>query len=72
MQVYLPGEVLQFSYENYRGETSLRTVRFVGLDYGDNEWYSERQWFMRTYDLDKDAARSFALAKIDANAIVKL
>lgn len=72
MQTYRPGDILQFDYENYRGETSLRTVRFEGLDYGDNEWYPQRQWFMRTHDLDKDAARSFALAKIDAEAIRRL
>ena len=67
--VFRAGQRLRFSYENYRGETSIREVEFVGLDYGNNEWYTERQWFMRTFDFGKNAARSFALAKIDADRV---
>lgn len=72
MNVYLPGDKLQFEYTNYRGVTEVRTVVFKGLDFGDNEWYPERQWFMRCHCLDRDGARSFALAKIDAERITKL
>jgi predicted DNA-binding transcriptional regulator YafY len=69
MQVFRPGDILVFDYENYKGITSTRLVRFEALDYGDNDWYPERQWFMRCYDMDKKAARSFALAKINGDAI---
>ena len=67
--VFRAGQKLRFPYENYRGETSVREVEFIGLDYGENEWYPENQWFMRTYDFGKMAHRSFALAKIDASTI---
>ena len=69
MKVFLPGQVLKFDYTNYRSVTETRTVVFKGLDFGDNEWYPERQWFMRTYDTVREGDRSFALAKIDADKI---
>lgn len=59
------GDQLSFDYTNYRGETSVRHVIFIGLDYGENKWYPEPQWFMRTWDCEKQAYRSFALNKID-------
>lgn len=69
MKVYLPGEKLRFPYVNYRGVEEVRTVIFRGLDFGDNEWYPERQWFMRTWDTVRNGDRSFALAKIDPDKI---
>ena len=69
MNVYLPGQRLRFSYLNHRGATEMRDVIFKGLDYGDNEWYPERQWFMRCFDLTRETSRSFALARIDGDAI---
>lgn len=61
-----------FPYENYKGEIKQRRVAFEGLDYGSNEWYPEDQWFMRTWDFDKNAPRSFALNKIDPRKIANL
>lgn len=65
-----PGVLLIFPYTNYKGDYSIRTATFVGIEYGSNEQYPEPQWFIRTWDLDKNAARSFALAKIDPAQIV--
>lgn len=69
MKTYLPGQNLRFDYVNHRGVAERRDVIFRGLDFGDNKWYPERQWFMRCYDLKRDGYRSFALAKIDADRI---
>lgn len=69
MRVFQAGCILQFEYTNYKGTTATRTVNFSGLDYGDNEWYPERQWFLRGWDRDKNAFRSFAIAKIDGDKI---
>jgi len=66
---FLPGQRLRFDYVNYRGEAETRDVIFKGLDFGANEWYPDPQWFMLCYDVARKAVRSFALAKIDANAI---
>ncbi len=66
---FLPGYRLRFSYRNHRDVVEDRDVIFKGLDYGDNEWYPERQWFLRCYDIARDADRSFALSRIDGDAI---
>jgi predicted DNA-binding transcriptional regulator YafY len=69
MKVFLLGQRLRFSYTNHREETEVRTVQFEGLDYGDNEWYPDRQWFLRGFDESRNAHRSFALARIDGDEI---
>ena len=69
MKVFLPGQRLQFDYLNHRDVLEKREVIFRGLDYGDNEWYPERQWFLRCDDPSRGASRSFALARIDGDAI---
>jgi predicted DNA-binding transcriptional regulator YafY len=69
MNVFLPGQRLKFEYLNHRGATETRDVIFKGLDYGGNEWYPERQWFMRCWDVSRNADRSFALARINGDAV---
>lgn len=69
IHVFLPGQRLRFSYRNHRDVVEERDVIFRGLDYGDNEWYPERQWFMRCHDVVRQADRSFALARIEGDKI---
>ena len=69
MKTFLPGKRLRFDYLNHRDVLEHRDVIFRGLDFGTNEWYPEPQWFMRTYDCVRQADRSFALARIDGNAV---
>lgn len=69
MKTFVTGTILKFTYINHRGEKALRRVLFQGMDYGDNEWYPERQWFLRGIDLDKQKMRSFALNRIDGEEI---
>lgn len=57
--------IYSFPYTNHRGVTEMRHVVAMGLDYGSNMYYSEPQWLLRTFDLDRRDYRSFALAKID-------
>lgn len=63
------GQHLRFMYHNHRGENEMRKVIFQGLDYGSNEWYREPQWFMRCHDIERNAIRSFSLARIDGSVI---
>jgi predicted DNA-binding transcriptional regulator YafY len=65
MLCFAPGDVLRFDYENHRGVTATRKVTFMGLDFGENEWYPEPQWFMRCWDGSRNGYRSFALTRID-------
>lgn len=68
-QLY-PGALLTFPYTNHKGEYGIRTATFAGIEYGSNEWYPDPQWFIRTWDLDKNAARSFALNLIDPTQLI--
>lgn len=52
---------LQVVYRNWRGETSLRNIRPLRIEFRDTEWHPEPQWIMRAFDLDKGAWRDFAL-----------
>ncbi len=69
MRTLFDGSFVSFDYTNHRGETKKREVRFRGLDFGSNEWYPERQWFLRGLDIKREVIRSFALSKIDFNTI---
>lgn len=56
---------LTFFYKNWRGEQGYRTVKGVPLIwYGNTEYHKEDQWFLKAYDVEKDAIRDFALADI--------
>lgn len=69
MIVLRPGQLISFYYTNHRDLFEERKVIFLGLDYGHNEWYPENQWFMRCWDTNRTAYRSFALAKIEIESL---
>lgn len=57
-------------YRNHRGEVAWRRI---GLEpnaahfhvwFGSTEWHPQHQWFLRAFDLDKDALRDFAMADV--------
>lgn len=58
-----PREVA-IDYTNYRGERSLRRVLPLGIFWGANEWHPEEQWLLSAMDLEKNAARIFAVKDI--------
>jgi hypothetical protein len=65
----LPGQTYEFVYTNHRGETAKRLVIFQGLDYGSNDWHPTPCWLLRGKDLERQASRSFDLAKIDTDSL---
>lgn len=69
MTLVHPGAHISFEYFNHRDDTATRTVVFKSLEYGSNEWYPEPQWFMRCYDLDRGAERSFAILNITPGSL---
>lgn len=69
MKTFRVGNRLAFTYTNHRNETARREIVFHGMDYGDNVWYPERQWFLRGWDSSRQEYRSFALARINPEEI---
>lgn len=58
------GDTLEFTYTNYKGETSKRQVRPNSLWFGSTKYHKEKQWLLSAFDIDKDAFRDFALNDI--------
>ena len=61
----LPGAAtrrhITFTYTNWRGETSERTVKPWGCEFAATEWHPEPQWLLQGYDVVKKEERSFAM-----------
>lgn len=53
-------------YTNHRGETSVRRLVPIRIWFGKTEWHPEEQWLLEGFDLDRQAARSYALKEIRA------
>lgn len=60
LPVYQAGAIAM-TYRNHRGEVSRRTVLPRDLWFGATEWHLEPQWFLRAFDLDRNATRDFAM-----------
>lgn len=55
------GNILNFLYKNYKGETSVRSVVVDQLFLGSNQWHPQNQFLLSAFDLDKRAMRCFAV-----------
>lgn len=69
MKAFKLGSYLEFQYTNHRGETKLRRVLVMGVDFGENEWYPQPQWLLRCWDIERNDWRSFALSNIDTETL---
>ena len=59
--LFTTGIVIEFDYVNWKGESSHRRVRVEDVWYGETDFHTEPQWLMNGRDLDKGAARLFAM-----------
>jgi predicted DNA-binding transcriptional regulator YafY len=59
-------EVLSFQYYNWKHETSDRHIdaSTIKIYWGHTNYYSQDQWLLKAYDLDKEDTRTFALRHI--------
>ena len=55
---------IEILYTNYRGETGRRKIVPSSLRFGSTEFHPEPQWLLEAFDLEKQAARTFAMAAI--------
>lgn len=44
---------ISFTYTNWRGETALRHVVPVGVEFGSTKWHPEPGWLLRARDTEK-------------------
>lgn len=57
-------DLVSIDYTNYRGERSIRTIRPDRIWFGENEYHKPAQWLLDANDIEKGAARTFALSDI--------
>ena len=58
------GDTIDFTYKNWKGETSKRKAIVEEFVYGSNEWHKDPQFLIRGFDLDKVSMRTFATKDI--------
>jgi hypothetical protein len=54
------GSLIQFTYKNWKGETSERKALVGDFTFGSNEYHTEPQFLMIGFDVDKMQYRTFA------------
>ena len=59
-----PDKTIRIRYTNHRGETAVRRIEPIDIDFDSTEWHPEPQWLLHAFDLDRKAERSFALRDI--------
>lgn len=55
------GEIL---YTNWKGETRLRKIIPINIEFKATEWHKEEQWILNALDVEKNDYRGFAVKDI--------
>jgi predicted DNA-binding transcriptional regulator YafY len=67
------GKKIQFTYTNWKGESSVRKAFVFNILWGSNEWHKEEQWLLFALDEDKRESRYFAMKDMkDVQEIEKI
>ena len=59
-------QAVNIVYANHRGETAVRRILPIRLEFAETEWHPGAQWILVVRDLDKGAERSFAVKDLRA------
>lgn len=57
---------VSIDYTNHRGERRMRKIRPHHIFFGETEYHPGQQWFVVAYDIEKGAARTFAMSGVHA------
>jgi predicted DNA-binding transcriptional regulator YafY len=57
-------DIVLIDYTNHRGEHRERRILPGRIYFGSTKWHKEPQWLLKAWDLEKNAARDFAMADI--------
>jgi len=55
---------VEILYTNYKGETRMRKIIPLNIEYKSTEWHKEEQWILNALDIEKGEKRGFAIADI--------
>lgn len=59
-------KIVEIVYTNWKGVTATRHIIPKDIFFGSTEWHKEEQWLLNAFDVDKQAARAFALKDIQS------
>lgn len=60
----VPGESVAIYYHNHQGVCGIRNIIPRNVTYGSSKWHQKPQWLLESFDVDKGAERTFALADV--------
>jgi len=73
-RVLLPGDVLRFTYTNWKGRTAVRTIEYermeiATLQISDPSSLGRLELYLCGHDLDKQASRSYHVSGIHRGTV---
>lgn len=66
------GDIIRFSYTNWKGFKSIRKAIIKEFYFGSTEFHKEYQMLIRAFDLDKMEERVFAAKDIDGIEVLEV
>lgn len=51
-------------YTNWKGETRIRRIIPINIEYKSTDWHKEEQWILNALDAEKNEKRGFAIKDI--------
>lgn len=55
---------VEILYTNWKGETRLRKIIPISIEFKATEWHKEEQWILNALDVEKNEDRGFAIKDI--------
>lgn len=55
---------VQILYTNWKGETRMRRIIPLSIEYKSTTWHKEEQWILNALDVEKNEERGFAVKDI--------
>lgn len=56
--------LIKFTYTNWRGETAVRTVLPLAIEFGETPEHPEQCWMLRSFCQDRKSHRNFMMSKM--------
>jgi len=66
------GNIITFTYTNWKGEVGERKAIVSELSYGSNEYHKEEQFILLAFDLDKMEYRTFTLKDMSNVEVIEV
>jgi len=57
-------KIVEILYTNYKGETRLRNIIPINIEFKSTTWHKEEQWILNAIDVEKNEERGFAIKDI--------